>query len=419
MLNRTEAPTIQEINKIEFVAPDKRMITPLVPLYHMKSVANETCRIDLYFDAGKCRGTHGLSSIVNGLLLSGTSNKTSVEINNAINSKGGFYESGISMENAVVSIYCLREFASDIFDTVIDAIKNLSFRKEEVDELIADRKQKFKINLEKVSFLAQKKFQEKIFASSPNYGSSMKLEDFDKVDIDTLKSFHETHYLKGLFKVVLVGNVDDSIVENIAQKTAELAIATPMSFETNLKNEAGTFIHEKEGAIQTAIRVGRTLFNKKHDDYLDFIFLQTILGDYFGSRLMANIREDKGYTYGIGCALPEVDNTGYFLTVTEVRKDVRDATLDEIKKEFEKLQNEPVSPDELSLVKNYMLGQLLKSADGPFAMTDLFLSAEMHGLGLEMYNEAIESIQNMTSERIQQLAQKYLQWEDMSIIACG
>ena len=119
---------------------------------------------------------------------------------------------------------------------------------------------------------------------------------------------------------------------------------------------------------------------------------------------MTNIREEKGYTYGVGTMIAELHQTGYFLIATEVGKKVKDDTINEIKYELNRLQNEKVKQDELQLVKNYMLGQLLKSADGPYSMTDLFLSAEMHGKDLEFYNEALVSIQKITAERIQELA---------------
>jgi len=419
MLNRTIQPSLNAIDKIDFVAPEKHLLNADVNLYHMKSVPNETARLDLYFDAGKCRGEKGIPSFVSGLLLSGTDAKSSTEIHDIINGLGGFYESGLSVENSVVSIYCLRENLEAIFTTLMDAIQNLSFNEQEVAEFLADRKQQFSISKEKVSFLVQREFQKKLFASNKSYGSVTEMEDFDNVSIDDLKAFHKRHYLNGLSKVVIVGDIEQNLIEHISEKCTSMAIQSPVEYIDELKNESGEFIHEKDGAIQTAIRVGRTLFNKKHADFLDFLILHTILGDYFGSRLMSNIREDKGYTYGIGTALSELNETGHFLTATEVRKDVRDATLNEIQFEFNRLRTDLVPMDELELVKNYMLGQLLKSADGPYAMTDLFLSAELQGMGLEFYNDALKSIQEITPERIQALAVKYLQWEDMSVVAYG
>jgi zinc protease len=143
------------------------------------------------------------------------------------------------------------------------------------------------------------------------------------------------------------------------------------------------------------------------------------LGDYFGSRLMTNIREEKGYTYGIGSMVAEYNNFGYFMIGTEVGKEVKDNTLVEIKKEFEILQKELVQEEELGLVQNYLLGQLLKSADGAYSMMDLYLSAQVHDKDLNFYNEAIKHIQEITPKRIQELAQKYLNWEDMTIVSAG
>lgn len=419
MINRTIPPALKAIDHIEFIAPKKYKISSFANLYHMKDVPDETCRFDLYFDAGKCRGLKGVPNFVNGLLLSGTNKKSSIQIHEEINGKGGFFESGVSIENAVISIYCLREHFETIFETIIDAIKNVAFIEKEVNEYLNDSKQKLKINLEKMSYLAQVEFQEALFQSNEFYANTLKLEDFNEITSVQLKEFHAEYYLKGLSKVVVVGNLEENIIDKMIAETTEIALQSEKTFETVIENVKGEKYDEKNDAIQTAIRLGRILFNKKHPDYLDFLVLNTILGDYFGSRLMTNIREDKGYTYGIGSMLAEVNHFGYFIIATEVRKDVQANTLNEVKFEFNRLQNELVSEDELELVKNYMLGQLLKSADGAYAMTDLFLSAEAQGKDLEFYNDALHAVRSITSERIKELANRYLNWEDFTVISVG
>lgn len=419
MLNRILAPEIRTIDHIDFVAPEQHLIASGVHLYHMSTVTGETCKIELYFDAGNIREQGATPSLVNGLLLSGSKRLSAMEIQDRINSLGGFYESGLSQENAVVSIYCLREYALDLFHILMEALDELSFEEKEVAELVADKRQKWNINMEKVSFRAQREFQKTLFASDERYGRVSEEIDFQNVDRESLKEFYEKYYRNGLTKVVIVGRLDNTEIDGIIEKSKNLAKSESSYFGVDFQNEKGEFLFEKEGAMQTAIRVGRMLFNKNHSDYLDFLILMTILGDYFGSRLMSNIREDKGYTYGIGAILFEIRESGYFMVGTEVRKDVRDATLKEIRYEFERLQQELVSDDELELVKNYMLGQLLKSADGPYAMTDLFISAELYGKGLEFYNEALRSILHIQPDRIRELAKKYLNWEEMTIVAFG
>ncbi len=418
MIDRTLQPELKAIEKIAFISPRQYDITAQTKLYFMKDVSDETSRLDLYFDAGTTLAEPVVASLVNGLLLSGTSAKTSIQINQEIDALGGFYESSVSHENAVVSIYALRENLVPILRIVAEAISNVAFIESEVNELLSDRKQRFQVNMEKVSFLAQRQFQERIFANS-SYGKILQSDDFDKISIEDLKSFYSNHYLTGLSKVVVVGNFQQDTIDAIIDTVGIWANPKPSVFPGQFSNLKGVSHLVKDGALQTAVRVGSILFNKKHADYCDFMVLNTILGDYFGSRLMCNIREDKGYTYGIGTLVGELHETGYFLIATEVGKDVKDATLNEIQKELLRLQTEPVGDDELQLVKNYMVGQLLKSADGPYALTDLFMGVEAYGMTLEFYNKTIDAINKITPERILELANKYLKWENMTVVSVG
>ena len=418
MLNRTISPEVKQIDKIDFVKPQIFDISKDVKLFFMKEVPNETARLDLYFDAGTINGDTGIASFVNGMLLSGTNDKTSTQINNEIDELGGFFESGVSNENAVVTMYSLRENVLPILKVMTNAIQNLVFHQHEVEELVNDRRQKFKTSMEKVSFLAQRAFQQRLFSESI-YGRVTNESDFDTISTDSLKHFFKKNYLNGLTKVVVVGDLTQDEIDEIIDLIGSWASNTTTEFEKNIKNLKGYAHLVKDGAVQTAIRVGRMLFNKTHEDYNDFLILNTIFGDYFGSRLMSNIREDKGYTYGIGTMVAELHNVGYFIIATEVGKDVKDATLTEIQNEITRLQTELVGDDELNLVKNYLMGQLLKSADGPYSMTDLYMSVEPYGLDLDFYNTSIDSLNNITPERIQELAIKYLNWNDMTVVSAG
>ena len=419
MLNRSQQPELQAIHKIDFVKPQQFDITSTVKLYFMKEVANDTARFDLYFDAGTVKGEKGIPSFVNSLLLSGTQEKSSTLIHEQIDALGGFMESGISFESAVTSMFCLRENVLPLMHILSDAIQNVAFFEREIDELVQDKKQGYLMNLEKVSFLAQRGFQQRLFHTSENYSKVANLDYYENISSSKLKSFYRENYLEGLFKVVVVGNLEQDAIDEIIDTIGKWSKPTSREFESNIKNLPGNTHIEKEGAVQTAIRLGKILFNKTHEDYNDFVVLNTVLGDYFGSRLMSNIREDKGYTYGIGSMLSEYNKFGYFMIATEVATEFKDATLKEIKFEIEKLQTELISEDELALVKNYLLGQLLKSADGPYSMMDLYTSAQIHGFDFEFYNKCIEDLHKITPERIKELAIKYLNWEDMTIVTAG
>lgn len=419
IVNRKLQPELESINKIDFVKPTIYDITTEVKLFLMKNVTNETARFDLYFDAGNIRGSKGIPAFVNGLLLSGTSDKSSTQINNEIDALGGFMECGLSAETSVITMYCLRENVLPILHILTDAIDNVAFHEKEVIELLADKKQTFLMNMEKVSYLSQRSFQQRLFHSSEIYSAIASEDFYNNISINDLKKFFEKHYKNGLTKVVFVGNLEQDTVDEIIDTIGKWVKKGKGEFERDIKNLSGEIHVVKENAVQTAIRIGKILFNKNHEDYNDFMVLNTILGDYFGSRLMSNIREDKGYTYGIGSMVAEYNHIGYFMIATEVAKEVKEATIKEIQFEIERLKTELIEAEELNLIKNYLLGQLLKNADGPYSMMDLYLSAELHGLDFDFYNKAIEELHAITPKRIQELAIKYLNWDDMTVVSAG
>ena len=416
---RKTAPAIHPLQNIEFISPKIYDITHDVKLFWMSEVADETAHLEFHFDAGTIQGEPSLAGFVNALLLSGTAEKSSTQIQDELNDLGAYIDVEIGQELAIVSLFCLRQYLEQAVDIVADALENLSFIEHEVDDMLREKKQAYLVSTEKVSILSRRAFQTQMFSNSERYGRIMKPTDFDKVSIPELKRFHKEYYLKGLTKIVLTANVNVAYIDRLIDVAGAWSRDKNFDFEKDFVNTTGTIHVEKEGAVQTAIRMGIQLFNKTHEDFLDFQVLQTIFGDYFGSRLMSNIREDKGYTYGIGCGVSESHETGYFIIATEVGKEVAEATLKEIKFEMYRLQSDPVGEVELALVKNYLLGQILKSADGPDSMMSLFMGAEMHGKGYEYYNEAIESVKNVTAERLQQLAQKYLVWDNFTIITAG
>lgn len=419
MIDRKIEPAIKGIDSIHFEKPLIFDITKGNQLFCMTNVQNETAKFELYFDAGSVQGATEIASVVNGLLLSGTKDKTSVQINAEIDGLGGFLEQGVAMENAVFSVYALRENILPIARIIKEAIENCTFSERELEQSIRERKQKLSVNLEKVSVMAQRSFRQRFFNGSEKYSRITNAEDLSAIKREELINFHQKHYLKGLKKMVLVGNFTQTEMDSFMDVFGSWANEEKSSFETKFENIKGYSHIEKKDALQTAIRVGCHLFNKTHEDYPDFLVLNTIIGDYFGSRLMRNIREDKGYTYGIGSMVSEMENTGYFMIGTEVGKESKDLALAEIKYELDKLKTKPVPQEELDLVKNYMLGQLLKSADGPYSMMDLYLGVEQFGLNLEFYNQIIHSINAVTPERIKELANKYLNWDDFTIVTAG
>jgi predicted Zn-dependent peptidase len=417
-MNRKTAPKTNKIDAISFITPEVFELNEQTNLLWMAKVPNETTRIDLYFNAGLRNGKNAIVSMTSSMLLSGTTSMKSTEIHSRLDDLGAFFDIGLSHEGVMISLYALKKNMLEAFKVLFDSIQNASFPEDEFEEIKAEKIQNFKINMNRVSVLAQRSFQQHIYHGTKYAELSEEIDLQSTKQIDLI-SFHQKYYQKGLFKIAIVGALNENHIEEIKRLIEPHIISESLSFLNSFCNKPGEFHIEKKDAVQTAIRVGKTLFNKKHEDFLDMSILSTILGDYFGSRLMKNIREDKGYTYGIGTAIAETGGSGYFLIGSEVGSNHLKATLVEIKKEMLTLQQEKISSNELQLVKNHLLGQLLKMSDGPYAMMDLFLSVESYQMSTAFYNSYIERIHEIDAETIMQTAQKYLNWNEMSVISAG
>jgi predicted Zn-dependent peptidase len=417
-MDRTIAPEIKPIKTLNIVAPQSHSLNSGGHLFHLSEVDDEAVKIDLIFDAGTSKYNNIISKLTGDLLLSGTQNKSSSAIEEAIDRLGGFTNVEVSADESVVSVLGLREHIVSLLEIVVDAILHIKFDEREINQSIAQRKQRFEINMGKVSTLARRKFISLVFPDSP-YGVQTEKEDFDQLDRHDIIEFHRKHYIGALQKVAVVGNLSAGNMQKIENLVSAFQFQPPIAHFVEYQYTPTAVDVEKKGALQTAIRIGRVLFNKQHEDFIDFSVLNTILGGYFGSRLMTSIREEKGYTYGIGSGVAQLKDTGYFFISTEVGEQYKEDTIAAIRLEIEKLQQELVNAEELELVRNYITGQLLSNADGPFAQMDRYLSVIKHGKDLSYYNEVLSRLNLITPERIRSLAQEYLNWDDLIVVKAG
>lgn len=418
MLNRTIAPNIEEIHAINLVQPKKTKLSEHCHFYFLDEIPDETSKVELIFNAGTVHSTPEIVSLFNGLIFSGTADKSSTQIATELNDLGAYFDSTAGNDSSFISVYALKENMIPILKIIKDAIQNVAFHDHEIEEQKNHAIQKQRENLQKVDFLSRRIFQQKIYQGTP-YEKLIEEEKLSNVSKADLFDYFKKQFLQSLYKIILAGNFNESETNEIKVLFKEWSIQSEPVFNQNFKNEPGIFHIEKGDALQTSIRIGKILFNKNHEDYIEFNVLNTILGDYFGSRLMSNIREDKGYTYGIGSAVVELKKTGYFTIVTSVGKEHTQATLEEIQKEINILKTELVDEKELDLVKNYLLGQILKSVDGPYAMLDIYTALDSIGIEMSYVNQSIEKIKAITPESLRIIAQKYLNWDEMTIVTAG
>ncbi len=422
MLNRTIAPNAHKPGKIEVKQVTSSYLSNGIPLHTLKAGSQDITRLEFTFKAGMYYQPNTLiASATNNLLEAGTKSFTADEISEGIDFFGSFLELNVEQDHSVITVYSLNKYLKETLKFVEEVICEPTFPEDEFNLYISNKRQKFQINSQKVSVLARRLFTRELFGDQHPYGVDVKEADFSRVNVEEVRSFFNTHYTPGNCSIIASGNVPDETSALLEAAFGKWQGAPPANFvaPTPLIQKGKEIFIEREDAVQSAIKIGRMLFNKTHEDYCAFQVLNTILGGYFGSRLMANVREDKGYTYGIGSGITNLVHGGYFSISTEVGADVLRPALSEIFFELKKLREEPVKAVELETVRNYILGQFQRSVDGPFSLADKFRNISDYGLGYDFYDHYFDVVSNVTPATLQDLANKYLQEEDLLICIAG
>jgi predicted Zn-dependent peptidase len=394
-----------------------------IPLYIIDAGSEELMRIEFIFDAGQVREDSTLvSSTTNSMLLEGSKNYNAKEINNAFDFYGAFINPFIQKDSAGVTVFLLNKYLEKILELCCEILFRPVFPEEEIDNLQKKRLQLYLMNKQKVQNLAYDKFFESVFGPAHPYGKQILQADFGNVTKESLLKFHNDHYAKGSLAIIISGHIHAEAKSVIERYCSEFELKPDTTEDKKVTingNKSKSVFIEKKDALQTAIRIGSATINKRHKDYPGLLILDTILGGYFGSRLMKNIREEKGYTYGINSTVMSLSQSGYKVISTEVGSKFTGKTIEEIYKEIRLLQKNPVEHSELDVVRSYMAGEMLRMFDGPFALAESFRGVWEFGLDNNYYYNLAEKIRNICPDEITGLANTYYNIDDLYEIIAG
>jgi len=412
LLDRSIPPLIKLQDEFDIRHADKAVLDNGISLYSVSAGFQDVIRVEFIFTNPQFNPEKPLTvNATNRLLGEGTSKHNAQQLADMVDYYGSFYETDQSADYCSVVLLSLNKHLENTLPIVYEIVSDAVFPEHELSVFKQNNRQRLVVENERVNSVARKKFNEMMFGANHPYGFYVKPEHYEAIQREDLKQFHKKQYTASHCTVIVSGIVSDKAIKAInkvfgSKEWLGESNHLKTNYSADITKEKKVYL-QKADALQSAIRVGKPMFNKKHPDYAGMQVLNTILGGYFGSRLMKNIREDKGYTYGIGSALVSMIHDGYFFIASEVGVEVTNATLDEIYKEIKTLQTEPVPDDELTIVKNYILGSFLKSIDGSFNLADRWKSLMLYGLDYDYYDKYINTVKNISSEMLLLLAQKY------------
>jgi zinc protease len=410
-INRSIAPEIKDIATFNIVKAEKQLLANNIPLYLLNTGNNELVKIEWIFSAGNWYQPAPLVAFtVNSMLQEGTQKYSSQQIAELVEYYGAHISYSLDKDNAFVTLVCMHKYLAEVLEIVADIIMNAVFPEHELVIFRNKHKQQFLVEQSMVKNVARYVHMRMLFGNSHPYGYMVTLDDFDRLNRDEMKKFHKTCYQAKYCQIIAAGKADDQVLKIIEKQFGSwqsTQAQLPESFTIHTEAEREQYIN-KPDAVQSAVRIGKVLMNKLHEDFVPMSVLTCILGGYMGSRLMKKIREEKGYTYGINSILVTFKNAGYLTIVSELGAHVTAQGISDIYAEIDKLRNEPVTDEELTRVKNYILGDVARMFDGPFAQADSLITLLEYNLNYDYVPKMIDTIKHVSKSQMQDFAIKYL-----------
>lgn len=424
-LDRTKTPSIKQIAHFSIAKPVRQVLSNGMPLNIINAGSEDVVRFDLLIHSGQLEQTQPLQAMfTNRMLREGTKHLNSAEIAEKLDYYGAWLDLSSSVNCGFVTLYSLGKYFPQTVEVLASMIKEPTFPEHEFKVVTDMNKHQFMVNNQRVDILAHKQLNQLLFGKEHPLGHFALLEDYDCISVETLRSFYNKYYSSANCSAYISGKVTDDILKCIEKHFGTQPWGNQTSIEkanflvpqtTQVKR---VFI-EKKDALQSSIKIGCFVPERKHKDFLDLRVLTTVFGGYFGSRLMSNIREDKGYTYGIMAGILSYPECSVLGISTETDNQHVEPLIHEIYSEIDRLCNEKVPEYELEMVRSYMLGEMCRAYEKAFSLSDAWIFIETGNLDEDFFDRSVRSIREVTAERLQELAKKYFDKEKLIEVVVG
>ena len=397
-----------------------------LPVHLVRTPGQDVVRISLVWAAGSAVQTEGglkpfTASATLNLLAEGSEHLSAHEIAERLDFVGSYFDVTIDRDYALATFCCLEKFLAPTLEVVSEIVLHPAFPEDEVALYARKRMERLALERSKPGTKARELFSQALFGDTHPYGISSPESDYLNLRRDDIVEFHSRFYGAGnCFAVCSLG--DDPAQKEAVLKLLEQIPRSPLpdpGFGLYTPESDPYRFLEIPGAVQSAIRIGRVLFPRQHPDFVGMQVVATILGGYFGSRLTQNLREERGYTYGVMAAMVNLRRAGYLAIATEVAAEATEDATAQIFAEMERLRTEPVGEDELDTVRRSMLGEVMRILDGPFGIVDVVIENIQIGRDKNYLTDFIREVEAITPARIMELAGKYLDRDAFTTVVVG
>jgi zinc protease len=425
VIEQDEPPPPLESNEFSFPTISETVMDNGLEVVVIEQPNMPIISLDVFFEGGSTAAPQdlpGLASITGSLITRGTDSRSAQDIAGAIEQVGGAVGSSAGSDSMSLGVFALIEDADLAFDLLADMTLNANFPENEFERERAEWISSLEASLAQPGTVARRIFDNRLYGSEHGYGNLYTFDSLEAITRDDIVAFYESRRYPDNAVLIIAGAITTE--EGLAyaeQHFADWEGSAEAISNPELPDNSGQriLLVDRPGSTQATFRIGNIGIQGASMDYFPARVMNHVLGGTFSSRLVQNIREDKGYTYSIGSGFSYPADIGNFRVSASVRNDVIALTLEEVFAEMERIQTEPLTDEEINDARDGIVGEWVFGLETYQDFVEAVASYKIRGVELGRLNKWLGHIKNVSKDDVLDIANRYIHPEDFIIVVVG
>ena len=419
-----QPPRIHPVTISDLALPHEVVMPNGVRLFRLDGTHRGVVRFDILIKGGYAVQSKPLQAMfVNRMLREGAGEMSADDISRKLDCYGAWIDAYSSQGCNHLTLCTMSKHFLPLLDLLETMLKRPLFPESNLEVLKRNNKSHFMVNSNKVDVVSQRYVENSLWGEGHSFAHMVEPNDYDAISVDDLHEYYSRVYNNSNCTLFLAGDVDDVMLNSITERFGtgtwgsggllpEIDVHSPQTIYGCRKITVGD-------TLQSSVKMGFMLPSPSLDDLHRLRFLTVLLGGYFGSRLMSNVREENGYTYHIDSSLDAYGKRYAFMICSETDNAYVAPLVKEVYNELARLVNEPFPEEEVELVRSYIMGELCREYEERFAKSEAFINAWLSGEPFSSVNDYIETVRQVTSDELHDVACRYFASQPMIEIIAG
>lgn len=422
-MDRTQAPETHPLSDIDLQIPQQEHLSNGIPLFILQNEQLDLIHFVICIKAGILHETiKHTAQFSYALLKESSPQHTATEIADIFDYYGTNFSTSINLDHIRINFSTPKNNVCKILPTIYEFLANPHYREENLSIYKNLKIKDLEYNAQKTDVQATRLMLHAMFGDEHTAGQFSTRENLQSVSIQQMEAFHHQTFVAENASIFVTGNLDAEIKHSIHATFEQIphGVAAPEIKSIAMPVDKSPIITQViPNSVQSSIVLCMPAMGYNDPDRCDFATLSTITGGYFGSRLMQNLRERNGYTYGISSGLAYFGNQSLFVISSDVNINQTKAALDACFEELQRLQDEDISDAELENAKSYILGDQIRDLDNSVSILKRHIGWNHFNTDEREFHNIIEHVKAIDANRIKNLSKKYFERNKFTQIIVG